>query len=226
MLYCACCAASLTLSRSEHSPIELLPLQLLRAQFATNVFGTASVVRHFTPLLRESTSAPFSAAASSLRSPRVVLLSSVTGHFTVPGLGAYSASKYALQALGDSLRQELHGSAIAVSLVEPGQTDTHFNATVQHTGQHIARQQPTSAVSGVASVADSVRSQYARAYNRFFHQLLPADAVSTGVDAIELALTDSAPLARYRSGWTSLPTEPFLLLPTEVGDILMGWWYR
>ena len=200
---------------SEHSPIELLPLSRLRSQFATNALGTVSVVRHFTPLLRSS-------AATDRSSPRLVLLSSITGQFAIPGLGAYCATKYAIEALADSLRAELHHWNIKVALVQPGQTATHFNATVERTGEHL-KQLP---VEGVASDGDGVRAHYSRAYNRFFHQLLPADDVTSAVDAIELALTDSRPLARYRSGWTSLPTGPFLLMPTEIGDLMLGWWYR
>ena len=193
--------------------MELLPLSRLRAQFATNAFGNVSVVRHFLPLLRSLSSSQPQCSA------RVVLLSSITGQFSVPGLGAYCASKYAIEAIADSLRAELHHWNIAVALVQPGQTDTHFNATVQQTGQHLQQPQHD-------SDKEPVRAHYGRAYNRFFHLLLPADSVSSAVDAIELALTDSRPLARYRSGWTSLPTAPFLLLPTEIGDLVMGWWYR
>ena len=206
---------------SEHSPVELLPLSVLRAQFATNALGSMSVVRHFTPLLRSST-------AVDRCSARLVLLSSITGQFAVPGLGAYCATKYAIEALADSLRAELQHWNIHVAVVQPGQTATHFNSTVEQTGERIKQQQtqPSAGSGSGAATLDPVRAQYGRAYNRFFHLLLPADDVCSAVDAIELALTDSRPLARYRSGWTSLPTAPFLLLPTEVGDLLMGWWYR
>ena len=222
---------------SEHCPIELLPLSRLRAQFDTNVLGTVAVVRHFTPIIRASSS---DSSSGSLR--RVVLLSSITGQFTVPGLGAYSASKYALEALADSLRAELQHWRIHVAVVQPGQTDTRFNDTVQHTGSELITQQqqqhPQPEQPGQTKQSKQQQQQqqsvgsvevqafYASAFNKFFHLLLPADSVSTAVDAIELALTDSRPLARYRSGWTSLPTSPFLLMPTEIGDLMMGWWYR
>ena len=197
--------------------MELLPLSRLRAQFAVNVLGSASVVRHFLPLLRSS------AVAAAHCAPRVVLLSSITGQFAVPGLGAYCASKYAIEAVADSLRAELQHWNIAVTLVQPGQTATHFNAQVERTGEHI---KPQPMGQQAAHDGSSVRAHYSGAYNRFFHLLLPADSVTSAVDAIELALTDSRPLARYRSGWTSLPTGPFLLLPTDAADCIMGWWYR
>ena len=162
------------------------------------------------------------ASPDSLR--RIVLLSSITGQFTVPGLGAYSASKYCLEALADSLRAELRHWSIHVAIVQPGQTATRFNHTVERTGAAIRGEQQQQQQQ--SAEGSEVRAHYGAAYNRFFHLLLPADSVSSAVDAIEAALTDGRPLTRYRSGWTSLPTSPFLLMPTELGDLMMGWWYR
>jgi NAD(P)-dependent dehydrogenase (short-subunit alcohol dehydrogenase family) len=79
----------------------------LRRQFDTNVFGAASTARHALPALRQ-------------RRGRLVLVGSVAALLASPRAGAYSASKFALRALGLTLQQELHGSGTSCTLVHPG----------------------------------------------------------------------------------------------------------
>jgi NAD(P)-dependent dehydrogenase (short-subunit alcohol dehydrogenase family) len=80
----------------------------LRDQFETNFFGLAAVTRAVLPGMRE------------LRRGRVINISSVNGRFAVPGLSAYSSSKFAVEGLSESLRYELLPFGIYVVLVEPG----------------------------------------------------------------------------------------------------------
>ena len=87
---------------------------LLKAQFATNVFGLMSVTRIF------------SAQMMARREGRVVNVSAGFGHFSFPGIGAYAASKYSLEALSDALRIELKPFGIRVVLVTPGPVKTEF----------------------------------------------------------------------------------------------------
>lgn len=79
----------------------------LRRQFDTNVFGAMSVARHALPALRRSKG-------------RLALVSSVAGIMASPRTGAYTASKFALRAFGLTLSQELHGSGVSCTLLNPG----------------------------------------------------------------------------------------------------------
>ncbi|MCB5944271.1 SDR family NAD(P)-dependent oxidoreductase [Acidocella sp. KAb 2-4] len=97
------------------SPVELMSRAALEKIFAINVFGTVSVVQGMLPLLRAARG-------------RIVLFSSMAGRVAAPMIGGYAASKFALEALADALRRELHGSGIAISLVEPGGVNTPMAA--------------------------------------------------------------------------------------------------
>ena len=101
--------------------IESLPIEAWRRQFDTNVFGAISTVRHCLPHLRDT-------------SGRVGLVSSVMGMLSIPKNGPYSASKYALRAVGQTLAMELHGSGVSVSLINPGFVSTEI-AQVDNDGQ-------------------------------------------------------------------------------------------
>jgi len=92
-------------------PLELLPLDEVRRLFDVNFFGHIAVTQALIPALRHARG-------------RIVLISSVGGLVTTPYLAPYHASKYALEAVGDSLRMELAGSSIQVALIEPGSVVT------------------------------------------------------------------------------------------------------
>jgi NAD(P)-dependent dehydrogenase (short-subunit alcohol dehydrogenase family) len=87
-------------------PLETLPLDALREQFEVNVVGQIAVTQACLPMLR---------AAKG----RIVNMSSISGAVASPYLGPYCASKFALEALSDSLRLELRNSGVSVSLIEP-----------------------------------------------------------------------------------------------------------
>ncbi len=87
-------------------PLEAVPLDALREQFEVNVVGQIAVTQACLPLLR---------AAKG----RIVNMSSISGTIASPYLGPYCASKFALEALSDSLRLELRNSGVSVSLIEP-----------------------------------------------------------------------------------------------------------
>ena len=89
-------------------PIEALSGDAVEHQFQTNVFGLLRVTRAFLPAMR------------ARRSGRVINLSSVIGRVAFPGMGVYGATKFAVEALSDTLRMELAGFNVFVSLIEPG----------------------------------------------------------------------------------------------------------
>ena len=84
----------------------------LRQQFDTNFFGAAAVTRAFLPQLRRQGSG------------HIVMVSSISGRMGFPGVGSYSASKFALEGWTESLRYELKALEIHVALVEPGAFET------------------------------------------------------------------------------------------------------
>lgn len=94
--------------------VEDLSREALRAQFETNLFGAHDLTRRIIPIMRRQGSG------------RIVQNSSVLGFIAIPYRGAYIASKFALEGLTDTLRLELRGSGIAVSLIEPGPITSRF----------------------------------------------------------------------------------------------------
>jgi NAD(P)-dependent dehydrogenase (short-subunit alcohol dehydrogenase family) len=100
-------------------PVEALSGEAVEHQFQTNVFGLLDVTRAFLPRMRER------------RSGRIVNVSSVVGRVVFPGMGVYSATKFALEALSDALRMELAPFGVSVVLVEPGFVNTEIGDASQ-----------------------------------------------------------------------------------------------
>src|SRR5690606_26302326 len=96
--------------------VEDLSRDAIRAQFETNVFGTIELTNRVIPVMRAQGAG------------RIVQNSSLLGLVALPYRGAYNASKYALEGFYDTLRLELHGSGVQVSLIEPGPITSRFRA--------------------------------------------------------------------------------------------------
>jgi len=94
--------------------VEDLRPEVLRAQLEVNVIGWLDLTRRIIPAMR------------ARQEGRIVFCSSVLGLIAAPYRGAYCASKFAVEALGDTLRMELAGTGIHVSLIEPGPIATRF----------------------------------------------------------------------------------------------------
>lgn len=94
--------------------VEDLTRAALRAQFETNLFGTQELTNRVIPLFRAQGGG------------RIIQISSVLGIVALAYRGAYTASKFALEALSDTLRLELAGTNIHVSLIEPGPITSRF----------------------------------------------------------------------------------------------------
>ncbi len=88
--------------------VEDLPVEALRAQFETNLFGWHDLTRRIVPAMRTQGHG------------RIVMNSSMLGVSPVKWRGAYAASKFALEGLMGCMAMELRGSGIFVSLIEPG----------------------------------------------------------------------------------------------------------
>ena len=94
--------------------VEDLTPDVLRAQFEANVFGWHDLTRRLIPAMR------------SQGQGRIVYCSSVLGLMAAKYRGGYCASKFAIEALADSLRMELDGTGIHVVLIEPGPIASRF----------------------------------------------------------------------------------------------------
>ena len=94
--------------------VEDLSRAVLKEQFETNVFGTQELTNLIIPVMRQQGYG------------RIVYNGSVLGIIALPFRGAYNASKYALEGLTDTLRLELYGTGIGVSIIEPGPVSSAF----------------------------------------------------------------------------------------------------
>ncbi len=94
--------------------VEDLSRDVLRFQFETNLFGTHELTNLILPLMREQGHG------------RIIYNSSILGFVAMTYRGAYNASKFALEGLADTLRLELYGSNIHISIIEPGPILSNF----------------------------------------------------------------------------------------------------
>lgn len=153
----------------------------LERLFAVNVFGALAIAQGFLPALRKSKG-------------RIVFFSSMAGRIAPPLLGAYAATKFALEALADSLRRELHGTGVSVSLVEPGGVDTPMAAA-----------QGSLAEQGLQGLSLELREVYGSLYQGY--RAMTAKALryaSTPAAVAKLACAaavhDANPRPRYVAG--------------------------
>ncbi len=99
---------------AQRGPLELVPLEAVRRNFETNVFGLLALTQLVIPVMRGQ------------RSGRIVNVSSVAGRIVWPFSAVYGATKHALEALSDGLRVELEPFGIQVVVIEPGFVRTEF----------------------------------------------------------------------------------------------------
>lgn len=181
-------------------PLELISDDELREQLETNVVGQLSVTRAMLPLLRDSQG-------------RIVFVSSVGGRIAFPFGGAYHASKFALEGLGDSLRVELEPDGVQVSLVEPAAISSPIWDKAQDWIERM-RERPGA-------------EHYAERMDAFEQRLRDADEHGGDPDEvaeiIERALTDEDPRARYPVGAAAKLAGPLRqLLPDGIVDRFAG----
>jgi short-subunit dehydrogenase len=177
-------------------PLEDVTDENLRKQFDTNVFGLMAVTRAFLPKMRERGFG------------RIVNVSSMGGKMTFPLMGAYNATKYAVESLSDALRNELHPFGIGVSLVEPGYIRTEF-ADVALSHIDVPKGSP---FSPIVARASEILALFEK----------------TGVGpehvarAIRKGLESRRPSARYVAPWrTYAALWAFTLMPTAWMDAIL-----
>lgn len=162
------------------APIEFQPLADFREQLEVNLVAHVAVIQSFLPLIR-------------LGHGRIVNVGSIGGRIALPIHGAYSASKFGMEALSDALRLELRQWRIPVSLVDPGGTET---AIFGKTLAEIDRLEATLGQTGFELYAEQI------AAIRTLVQKTAADPAPALVlaKAVGHAMTSDRPKARYLAG--------------------------
>ncbi len=182
--------------------VEDLTTDVLRAQFETNLFGWHELTRLILPIMRQQGEG------------RIIQNSSLLGFVSLAFRGAYNASKYALEGLSDTLRLELHGSNIYVSLIEPGPISTKFRQNSYRKWQQNI------------DASNSLHREHYRAMEQRLTKkgaavpfTLPPEAV---LKRVIHALESSRPKARY---YVTFPTYLFgflrRILPVRALDVVM-----
>ncbi len=161
-------------------PLEFMPVADLRRQIEVNVIGQIAVTQAFLPLLRK-------------RRGRIVNIGSISGKLATPFLGAYAASKFAMEALTDSLRMVLRPWGISVSIVEPGSIATPIWDKGQATVNEIVEKLPRQA----RDFYDPAIAAMRRAADKTARAGIPPYAVAK---AVAHALTAKKPKTRYVVG--------------------------
>jgi NAD(P)-dependent dehydrogenase (short-subunit alcohol dehydrogenase family) len=185
-----------------NGPMETVSTEDWRKQLDVNVIGQLAVTRAVLPKLRESRG-------------RVVFISSVNGQLAMPLIGAYSASKFALEAAAHAMRMELRPWGISVVIVEPAQTDTDMWRTAD-----------TLIDDAEAALTPEHRELYAR-HTAGFRKVIPlsqrmAVAPEKVSAVVQHALTTRRPRARYVVGiGPKLQAGLMTNLPASVRDRIL-----
>jgi NAD(P)-dependent dehydrogenase (short-subunit alcohol dehydrogenase family) len=184
-------------------PVEAVTPEDLRRQLEVNVVGQAAVTQAVLPRIRASRG-------------RIVFVSSMSGRLATPFMRAYSASKFALEALADALRIEMRPWGIKVILVEPGSTDTDLWRKALDT---------------LDGTEARLRPEHRQLYSEQFAglrkstRLIQKQAVPVGdvVAVIERALRTERPRARYPVGAASkIQNVASAVLPTAILDAALS----
>ncbi len=177
--------------------VEDIPLEAMRELFEANFFGWHEAVRQVLPAMRRQ------------KSGRIVQCSSILGFIAMPYRGAYNASKFALEGYSDTLRLELAGTGIHVSLIEPGPIATKFTENAMANFHRV--------IGKAGMEASPFKSVYERRLKRMAGGepspfKLPPEAV---VAPLVHALEDERPKARYR---VTTPTKVMGLAEKGAAD--------
>ncbi len=188
---------------SQSGALETLPMEKLRAQFETNVFGLVRLTQLVLPGMRAQ------------RWGKIVNISSMGGKLTYPGGGAYHGSKHALEAISDVLRFEVAGFGIDVIVIEPGLVRTGFAEVAVDSMEHVETTGPYAALD--AAVARIT----ANAYREGPAGWMVAKPVAVA-KVIERVLNATRPRPRYRVAGAGLLITLRKVLGDRLWDALLA----
>ena len=191
---------------SQSGAVEEVPMEKVRRQFETNVFGLSRMCQLVLPGMRGQGFG------------RIVNLSSMGGRLTFPGGGYYHATKHAVEAISDALRFEVRGFGVEVVVIEPGLIRTGFAETaVDSMGED-----GSGPYAGFdTGVARTTRGNYERG---------PLARLGGGPETVAETMERAISAARPRTRYTVTPSAKLLilgrrLLPDRVWDGLVGFFY-
>jgi len=185
-----------------YGAVEDVPIEAVRAQFETNVFGAARLTQLVLPSMREHGAG------------RIVMMSSMGGRLTFPFGGYYHASKHAVEALSDALRFEVKPFGVKVSVIEPGLITTRFGDTAAGT-MSTATPNDSPYVESVKAVDTAM----ARSYGN--------KAMTAGPDAVAKAVAHAVAARRPRTRYVITAAARALvttraIAPGPVWDRVVG----
>lgn len=184
-------------------PLELIPIDDFRRQIEVNLIGQIAVTQAFLPALRRARG-------------RVVFLSSIGGLNANPYMSPYHASKFGIEAVGDSLRQEMRQFGVEVSLVEPGSVATPIWAKGKESADAI---QDRLTPEDERLYGDKV-ARMGKVLEKVGARGAPPEKVA---DAVARALTDKRPKTRYLVGGDARMTLLMRrVLPDRIRDRIVA----
>lgn len=165
---------------SVNGPLEFTPLDDLRHQLEVNVIGQVAVTQAFLPLIRKARG-------------RIVNIGSIAGRMAMVLGGPYSASKFAIEAVTDTLRMELRPWGIEVIVIEPGAVATPiWEKAMKSATERLAAVPPET-----LELYSPLIEMVTRAARKTAKEAVPADAVSK---VVAHAFTAPKPRTRYIVG--------------------------
>ena len=186
------------------APLEFLPLDQLRHQLEVNLIGQLAVTQRFLPALRAARG-------------RIVNVSSIGGRVALPLVGAYHASKFALEAISDTLRRELLSQGVDVIVIEPGGVKTPIWRKGDELATELTADLPPEGHALYGDLIAAIRQQTTKI------------ATETGIEprvvaeAIGHALTARRPRARYLVGRDAKMRAPAAaVLPDRLMDRIVA----
>jgi NADP-dependent 3-hydroxy acid dehydrogenase YdfG len=187
---------------SQSGAVESVPLEQIRRQFETNVFGLVRMSQLVLPGMREQ------------RWGKIVNIGSMGGRLTFPGGGIYHATKYSVEALSDAMRFELRGFGVDVILIEPGLIVTNFGETA--------------AASVDSSEADGPYGHFNRHVAKLTEAAYkgPLAKLGAGPEAVAKTIGKALKAARPRARYPITPSAHLMIqqrrfTPDQLWDLIM-----
>jgi short-subunit dehydrogenase len=157
----------------EPGAIEDITIENLRAQFETNLFGLVEFTKKVLPLMMQR------------KEGRIINVSSLSGLISLPLIGAYSATKHALEAISDALRMELWNTNIKVININPGVVETDIYRVIRLK---------------LAIIEKKKKSRFSNAYNKYLNNIPSGLSAKIVANVIDQAIRSSTPKHRYIIG--------------------------
>lgn len=183
------------------APLEFVPLDRFRQQLEVNVVGLIAVTQAFLPLLRKARG-------------RIINIGSFGGTISSPILSPYNASKFALEALSDSLRMELKPWGIEVTLIKPAAVKTPIWEKAIDSKPELEEELPSQAMDLYGDAINKIMTYSQGATKRGAN----VDVVS---EAIFHALTAKKPKTRYILATNRFVFTLLRLMPDRLRDYLI-----